>query len=254
MSRLDELRRELRALPAPAWRAHLAAHSGLPGPRANLELARAAAEEAPPEVVRQLAGDDDEYLALCGAVGLGRLLAEGDPAAAPSLRRLADDDRWRVREGVAMGLQRLGDDDLQRLLDLAAGWAAEPSALAQRAAVAGVCEPRLLRQPAAAVIPEPPLKTAAHQALDLLDTVTEALAARTDGGRRDPAVRVLRQALGYCWSVAVAALPAEGFDRLGRWAGSDDGDVRWVLRENLGKARLRRADPATVARLRELVG
>jgi hypothetical protein len=243
VSRLDELRRELRALPAPAWRAHLAAHSGLPGPRANLELARAAAEEAPPEVVRQLAGDDDEYLALCGAVGLGRLLAEGDPEAAPSLRRLAEDDRWRVREGVAMGLQRLGDDDLQRMLGLAAGWAAEPSALAQRAAVAGVCEPRLLRQPAAA-----------RQALDLLDTVTEALAARTDGGRRDPAVRVLRQALGYCWSVAVAALPAEGFDRLGRWAGSDDGDVRWVLRENLGKARLRRADPAAVARLRELVG
>jgi len=105
-----------------------------------------------------------------------------------------------------------------------------------------------------AVISEPPLKTVAHQALDLLDTVTGALAARPDGGRRDPAVRVLRQALGYCWSVAVAALPAEGFDRLGRWAGSDDGDVRWVLRENLGKARLRRADPATVARLRELVG
>ena len=194
-------------------------------------------------MVRQLAGDDDEYLALCGAVGLGRLLAEGDPEAAPSLRRLAEDDRWRVREGVAMALQRLGDDDLQRMLGLAAGWAAEPSALAQRAAVAGVCEPRLLRQPAAA-----------RQALDLLDTVTEALAARTDGGRRDPAVRVLRQALGYCWSVAVAALPAEGFDRLGRWAGSDDGDVRWVLRENLGKARLRRADPAAVARLRELVG
>jgi HEAT repeat protein len=108
--------------------------------------------------VRQLAGDDDEYLALCGAVGLGRLLAEGDPEAAPSLRRLAEDYRWRVREGVAMGLQRLGGDDLQRLFGLAAGWAAEPSALAQRAAVAGVCEPRLLCQPAAAVISAPPPK------------------------------------------------------------------------------------------------
>jgi hypothetical protein len=41
------------------------------------------------------------------------------PAAAAELARLADDDRWRVREGVAMGLQRLGDADLPRLLALA---------------------------------------------------------------------------------------------------------------------------------------
>jgi hypothetical protein len=243
LSRIDRLRGELRALPPTAWPAHLAEYSGLPGPRANLELARAAAEEASPALVHRLAASRDEYLALCGAVGLGRLLAEGAPDAAARLRRLAEDDRWRVREGIAMALQRLGDDDVRRLLALAGAWAAEPSVLVQRAAVAGVCEPRLLRQPAVA-----------RQALDLLDTVTGALAARPDGERRDPAVRVLRQALGYCWSVAVAALPAEGFEALARWAGDDDRDVRRVVRENLGKARLRRADPAAVTRLRELIG
>jgi len=67
-------------------------------------------------------------------------------------------------------------------------------------------------------------------------------------------VRVLRQALGSCWSVAVAALPAEGFDRLERWAAGDDPDVRWVLRENLKKARLAKADRARCAELRALVG
>src|SRR4249919_398350 len=106
MSKLDEHREALRVLPAGAWAGYLAAHSGLPGPRANLELARAAADQAPPGLVRELAASDDEYLALCGAVGLGRLLAEGDPEAAGALHRLAGDARWRVREGVAMALQR----------------------------------------------------------------------------------------------------------------------------------------------------
>ncbi|MCY1247415.1 hypothetical protein D9M72_607440 [compost metagenome] len=55
---------------------------------------------------------------------------------------------------------------------------------------------------------------------------------------------MLRQGLGYCWSVAIAASPAEGFRRLERWAASDDKDVRWIVRENLKKARLARADPA----------
>jgi hypothetical protein len=67
-------------------------------------------------------------------------------------------------------------------------------------------------------------------------------------------VRVLRQALGYCWSVAVAALPAEGFARLERWAAADDPDVRWLVRENLRKSRTRRADPERWARLGELAG
>ena len=41
-----------------------------------------------------------------------------------------------------------------------------------------------------------------------------------------------------------AAAPAEGFGRLEKWAASDDKDVRWIVRENLKKARLARADPA----------
>jgi hypothetical protein len=246
MARTDEHRAALRALPPEAWEPYLAEHSGLPGPRANLELAQAVAEEAPAAALRRWAAAGDEYLALCGATGLGRLLAEGDPDAAGELAKLATDDRWRVREGVAMALQRLGDSDLPRLLELARTWAASPSPLVQRAAVAGVCEPRLLRQPGPA-----------GQALDLLDEVTASLAARaanTSEGRADPAVRVLRKALGYCWSVAVAALPDGGFARLERWAAADDPDVRWLVRENLKKTRLARADPARWARLGALAG
>jgi hypothetical protein len=55
---------------------------------------------------------------------------------------------------------------------------------------------------------------------------------------------VLRRALGYCWSVAVVALPDEGKPALERWLDCRDPDVRWVLRENLRKNRLQRAEPA----------
>jgi hypothetical protein len=243
MGRTDEHRTALRALPAGDWDRYLTERSGLPGPRANLELVAAVASEAPAATVRRYAASDDEFLALCGAAGLGRLLAAGDPAAAGELARLAGDDRWRVREGVAMGLQRLGDADLPRLLELARAWAASPSPLVQRAAVAGVCEPRLLGRPGPAA-----------QALDLLDEVTGSLAARPAAERAGPGVRALRKALGYCWSVAVAALPADGFARLERWAASGDPDVRWMVRENLGKSRLARADPARLAALRDLAG
>jgi hypothetical protein len=48
--------------------------------------------------------------------------------------------------------------------------------------------------------------------------------------------------------------PGPGFDRLARWAGSDDPDVRGLVRENLRKARLRRADPDRSAGLLAVVG
>jgi hypothetical protein len=41
VGRLEEHRAALRGLPAGEWDAYLAANSGLPGPRADLELARA---------------------------------------------------------------------------------------------------------------------------------------------------------------------------------------------------------------------
>jgi hypothetical protein len=104
--------------------------------------------------------------------------------------------------------------------------------LVKRAAVAGVCEPRLLDRPATV-----------QRVFGILDRVTKAVGAARPDQRRLDEFRVLRQALGYCWSVAIAASPAAGFDRFESWSGSADPDVKWIIRANLKKNRLRKADP-----------
>ena len=53
-------------------------------------------------------------------------------------------------------------------------------------------------------------------------------------------MRTLRQALGYCWSVAVAADPDLALPAFEALEASADPDVRWIVRENLRKARLQR--------------
>jgi len=231
MGSRTEYQQALRALPTSEWTAFLDATSGLPGPRGNLELIQAAADEGNARWFEELVTSADEFRAATGAVGLGRLLAEApDARVTARLRELAADRRWRVREGVAMALQRLGDADPARLWSLARAWAVDPDPLVQRAAVAGICEPRLLRSPAAAAV-----------ALEICGTVTTMLAARPREQRRSDGVRSLRQALGYCWSVAVAAEPGVGVPRFHVLADDPDPDVMWIVRENGRKARLVRA-------------
>ncbi|MCO7273550.1 HEAT repeat domain-containing protein [Cellulosimicrobium cellulans] len=235
MSVRDEHRTALRALdddPA-AVRAYLTAGSGLPGPRANLELVGAFADAAPDDLVRALADDPDEYLRCCGTCGLGRLVvqAPADARAAPTdlLRARASDGSWRVREAVAMALQRIGDAEPAALRALVSSWVTDPDPLVRRAAVAGICEPRLLRNPATATA-----------ALDACAAATATIGALPSDARRDGDVRTLRQALGYCWSVAVAGDPAAGVLRFAALRESSDPDVAWVVHENEKKARLRR--------------
>jgi hypothetical protein len=243
VARHDDYRAHLRGL--TDWDAYLLAESGLPGPRANLDLVQAVADEgaedrfrtwlAAADPIAAPANTPGEFLALCGAVGLGRLLAAGRADLLSPLRYLANDPRWRVREGVAMALQRLGDADMPALLRAMEDWAGG-SPLERRAAVAALCEPRLLRDPAHA-----------RAALVIVDRITASLLGEDD--RRGPPFLALRQALGYGWSVVVVALGAEGQRAFERWCAVDDRDIRWLVRQNLTKDRLQRLDAAWVARL-----
>jgi hypothetical protein len=239
MTKADDYRVKLRSL--ADWDAYLLQESGLPGPRGNLELAQVVADEGDRELFESyLAYTADrapvnspyEFLAFCGVVGLGRLLAEGDTGQLKTLRRCASDPRWRLREGVAMALQRLGDVNTELLIGAMREWG-QGSPLEQRAAAAALCEPRLLGQ-----------AQHARATLEILDQITAGI-ERTDNRRSEDFV-ALRKGLGYCWSVAVAALPAEGKARMEKWLVKPDKDIRWIMKENLKKARLVRADAGWV--------
>ncbi len=240
--RTDAYRQTLRSL--DDWIPFLLARSGLPGPRGNLELAAAVAEEGSAELFGALlaytperapANSPEEFLAFCGALGQGRLIAEGDTARFGLLRALAGDPRWRTREAVAMALQHVGDHDFDGMVAELERWL-DDGDLQRRAVAAALAEPRLLTAGRTARV------------LEILDAITARMAAATD--RRSPGFLALRKGLGYCWSVVAAADPQRGKPLLEKWAASDDPDVRWVVRENLKKKRLQRMDPDWVERWR----
>lgn len=245
--------RTLRALDDPE--PFLLEHSGLPGPRGNLELAAAAADVCPDADLRRWAaldagaaptGDPREFLAFCGVLGLGRPLAAGDGAALAELRMHANDRRWRLREAVAMALQRWGGDDFDALAAAMAEWAGG-SWLERRAAAAALCEPVLLTG-----------ADRVRRVLAVLETATAGIASADPAERRSDDLKALRKGLGYCWSVAVAAAPDAGrpaFEGLvDRALASGDRDLEWIARENLRKRRLERIDATWVAALRARLG
>ncbi len=210
----------------------LVERSGLPGPRGNLELIEAFADVAGPGLCRTLTGHELEYVRSCGVVGLGRWWADGSPDAAVTvaeMRQHALDGSWRVREATAMALQRLGDADPGRLRAVVADWAVDAEPLVRRAAVAGICEPRLLKDPGTVAA-----------ALAACAAATRTLVETPQADRRAGDVRTLRQALGYCWSVAVAGEPVAGVPAFEALRDAADPDVVWVVRENLRKARLQK--------------
>ncbi len=220
------------------WQPYLLAESGLPGPRGNIELGQAVADLGTEEQFEHLlrftpamapVNSPYEFLAFCGVVGLGRLIAEGRLDLFARLKLYASDPRWRIREGVAMALQRVGDVNIDLLLDEMEAWQ-NGNRLEMRAAAAAVAEPRLLKQG------EP-----ARRALQIMDNITTHLAASED--RKTETFKVLRQGLGYTWSVVVAALPEVGMPMMDRWIDSHDPAVVWVMRENLKKKRLSGLEP-----------
>ena len=285
MPKIDSYRAALQSLPLSEWEAYLLAESGLPGPRGNLELAQAAAEAAggarPGGEAREQkalldllarwrlltlaqapVNSAQEYLVFCGVLVLGWALTdsggaggtEAKNAALKELRAFASDPRWRTREAVAMALQHWGAADLAGMLGEMADWAGG-SPFEQRAVVAALCEPAVLLRAGK----EPDPAAAESEIFDILDRITAAFGAVVgveppEGGasrRRSEGFQALKKGLAYGWSVAVAYLPQAGRARLERWFATSDPDLRWVLRENLKKARLERLDAAWVAYWKE---
>lgn len=247
MSKIDDYRAVLKEL--DAWDAYLLEESRLPGPRANLELAFAVAQEGDESRFLRYAELDEseapanspqEFLAFCGVLGLGYLAARGQKQHLSALRTYASDARWRVREAVALGLQRYGEVDMGGLVDFAESWI-EGNPFERRAVVAALCEPGLLQEPILAA-----------RIFDILDQITRSITEEMD--RKAESFKALRKGLGYGWSVAVAAQPEVGKGRMERWIGVEDRDIRWIMKQNLKKKRLTRMYEDWVASQLEKLG
>lgn len=231
MSKIGDYRQTLKKL--DDWIPFLVKESGLPGPRGNLELAYAVAEEGSEAQFEKLLtfqakeNTPEVFLVFCGVVGLGKLAAS-ETVLFDQLRGYASDPRWRIREAVATGLQLAGDQDMELLLKEMQIWS-KGDWYEKRAAAAALAEPRLLKE-----------SRDVKQVLHILDRITASM--ESDDHPKDEAFRVLRQAMGYCWSVAVAALPEKGKAMIEKWLKSENKDVRWMMKENLKKNRLVRMD------------
>ncbi len=255
---LDDLRKLIPAAlgvgDCAALEQYLTEHSALPSPRGNLELLHAFADaigeiialpDPPVERIETML-DDWAALSLEAApvndpreiLPAAAVVAYGQAAASRfdwwdsemrKLRKAASDPRWRTREMVAAALQRmLGADWEPAYNELTCCWLGDDDPLVIRAAVAAVAEPALL--------------TDSLRGMNALSAQAQAigwLVRLPLARRREESVRTLRQALGYSVSVAVVPVPEAGFDLLARLAASTDSDLRWILRENLKKSRLK---------------
>lgn len=244
---------------AKGMRDYLVAHSNLPGPRANLELAEAFGDALagyPPQTRQRLwelcagmtavsaeegpVNDPREFIPFCGTVGVGALGAaspEFFERALAALRRLADDPRWRVREAVRMGLQRLLAAREGETLDELEAWVPHASPLALRAVGAAVADPALLKDGETT-------QRALRMHRQVMARMVEMEARRSDD------FKALRKALGYTLSLVAQAAPEPGFAFLRELAASEDRDVRWIVKENLRKSRLAKNFPEEVAAVR----
>ena len=144
------------------------------------------------------------------------------------LRPYASDPRWRLREGVAMALQRLGKVDMPVLLAAMETWS-EGTWLEKRAAAAAVAEPVLLHD-----------RRDALNALQILDRITASMENSLESHAEE--FKVLQKGMSYCWSVVIVALPAEGKPLMEKWLASSDLAIRRVMQENLKKNRLLHMD------------
>lgn len=263
MRKKDKHKSELRVLfdswlqthDAEALISYLTQHSDLPGRRANLELAAAFGDfieqwpSGPKDALWELldgmaaisadqapVNTPQEFIPFCSAVGMGAL-GSRDAARQKTvllrLRALANDPRWRMREAVCFGLQRLLNKRPTDTLQALGGWIPEGTPLELRAAVAAVAEPVLLQDHSIAIV-----------ALELHRRVIDHVLKTPQ--RKTEAFKTLRKALGYTLSVVVYALPQLGFEYIAQLALVPDPDLQWIVEQNLKKNRLAKHFPEQV--------
>lgn len=209
-------------------------NSNLPGPRANLELALALSEiyDNIEVLTKWTEIDEDQadvndpksFLPFCSAVALGRLYTKTkDKKIVRILKKLASDDRWRIREAVAFGFQRIGEDNFSEIKKIFSEWIEESNNREKRAILVSLAHPKILD------------RNTSLFCFEILEDVFETM-------ERDDDFEILKKGLEFTISVYTAACPEYGFSFLEKWMGKDK-VIDDIIRSNLKKKRLLKTHP-----------
>ncbi|MBN2010642.1 hypothetical protein JW960_14950 [candidate division KSB1 bacterium] len=227
---------------------YLMSNSNLPGPRGNLELAFAFADVMAELSINQThidrlyrwasiseknAGGNDPmvFLPFCALVALSAIHYKIDitrkQAIIHQLQTAANDGRWRIREAVAMGFQRIAERNVAVIVNTFSTWTDRATLPEQRAMLTALAHPPILND-----------DNTARFGLHLAGKIMSGLQTLKAEKRNTEAFRILKKGLGFTISVFAAYLPEAGFPFLMKWAVVEDKDIRWIIKTNLSKSRL----------------
>lgn len=219
---------------------YLKANSHLPGPRGNLELLYEFSKNADCKTINACLthigpatlNSPEEFLGMCGILGYAVLNKKENGKVVDFLKLYASHKSWRIREAVAIAIQELCfydiEETVKNLKPMING-----DYLQQRAIVAGLCEPKLLKR-----------KEINLKILNILEEITLHL---THEHKLSDSEESLRKTLGYGWSVLIAASPLEGKQQFEKLFDVPGKHVKWIIKENLKKNRLLKMDSEWVA-------
>jgi hypothetical protein len=241
---------------------YLMNESGLPSPRANLELAQAFGrvieelyEDASDRITSIIdqwidlskseapTGNPREFLVFCGVIGLGAIAALQRDQLGNILIRLrekSNDGRWRVREAVCFALQRLLYRYGVPFSHYLEQWAQTGTPYELRAAAVSVADPSLLEN-----------TDFAFKALYVHRLVFSRFRNYETVSRE--ARRVFVQGISFSLSVVITALPEAGFDFLADLAHINNKDIQKILKTNLAKDSLTAEYPEQTSRISDLL-
>lgn len=211
-------------------------NSKLPGPRANLELLYTFTTSASEKEIvdclniQQVSLNTPEEFALtCGVAASIYHSAATLGRVDPDYIKYANHESWRVREGICIGFQKSKNllTSMQMLEDLQI--LSRGTALEMRTYIATLSEPCLLMD-----YIDP------NWLLNELYRITSEQFQNKD--KIDDELKVLRKALGYCWSVPLCGDGADKthFEKLLELRNNKH--IQWIIKENLKKKRLEKLD------------
>jgi len=233
----------------------LKANSNLPGPRGNLEMAYAFGDCFAGDIddvswafVVELSNidseqapvnDPGEILPFCAALAAGSQYTYADNERKSQiksiLRAAMNDDRWRMREGAAMGYQRMAESDFGAVKEIFESLYPDSNFVEKRAIIAALAHPPILKD-----------KDVALYSLKISEDIMDGLAVLKPDELKSGGFKVLSKGLEYALSVFTAYAPDEGFKMLKAFAALPQKDLKRIIRSNLGKARLKDKFPGQV--------